>query len=102
MSELKLEEILEGESFPENNRYLVFAGDSHYPQGGWSDLVYSSNLLDDVMENLFKLYKKNDWFQIVDIKLNKIVIDSSQAEIESDLVLLFKNCILQKINSSNQ
>jgi hypothetical protein len=56
-------------------RYLLFAGATYYPGGGWDDFV---GHFDDVKEARKKgdeVLKEigNDWFQIVDTTTMKVV-----------------------------
>lgn len=97
MGDKKLEDIIDGQSFPENNRYLLFAGKFYYPSGGWTDLVSSSNILDQVVEEAANT--EYDWFQIVDVLQNKILADSE--EIEEQIIDLKRQIINNKIISSN-
>lgn len=97
MSNKKLEDIIDGQSFPANNRYLLFSGSPYYPQGGWADLVFSSNILDEVVNKAVNA--KDDWFQIVDVLQNRILIDSG--EIREEYLNLKKEIINNKIISSN-
>lgn len=97
MSDKKLEDIIDGQSFPANNRYLLFAGDFYYPRGGWADFVFSSNILDKVVERAANL--KGDWFQIVDVLQNKILLDSEG--IEEKVLDLKKEIINNKIKFSD-
>lgn len=45
-------------------RYLVFAGDHHYPLGGWNDLLFST----DDLEKALAMARgcARDWSHVVD------------------------------------
>ena len=46
-------------------RYLLFAGETYYPTGGWSDFQKDFDSLADA--HAYPL-KKHDWAEIVDIE----------------------------------
>lgn len=59
-------------------RYLLFAGYNYYPNGGWHDCKESFLSLDDV----FNYLNNNnidgcDWWHVVDLIDNKIVISDN-------------------------
>jgi hypothetical protein len=43
-------------------RFLLFAGDNYYPEGGWDDFINSFDTLEEVELNLGVC----DWFHVVD------------------------------------
>ncbi len=45
-------------------RYLVFAGDTYYPGGGWADFKGSFESLKEGMDAAFKA--RADWAHVVD------------------------------------
>jgi hypothetical protein len=50
-------------------RFLVFAGDSHYPAGGIEDLVGDADTMEEaeaLLEELEEWWGKRDWSHIVD------------------------------------
>lgn len=47
-------------------RYMLFAGDTYYPAGGWDDFVLWFDEPEELAAYL-KLYKP-DWWQVVDTK----------------------------------
>lgn len=47
-------------------RFLVFAGDSHYPGGGWSDFKGSASTLEEAKDLLLLRVGNVDWFHVVD------------------------------------
>jgi hypothetical protein len=51
--------------------FLVFAGNTYYPSGGWSDLRDSFETLDDAKDFLIKTHF--DWSHIIDIRTQKLV-----------------------------
>ena len=48
-------------------RYLVFAGDTCYPAGGWGDFVGTFDLFDEANAVLAKNEEKGRWAHIVDL-----------------------------------
>ena len=52
-------------------RYLVFAGDTYYPAGGWDDFYESFDTLTDALDGL--IHASKDWGQIVDSQTGTIV-----------------------------
>lgn len=57
------------------NQYLIFAGDSYYPAGGWEDCRGSMENLEAA--KLYALALKKDWVQIVDTNTQRIVWTNS-------------------------
>lgn len=47
------------------NRYLLFAGDNQYPQGGWGDFIGAYISKEEARE---KCSRKYDWAQTIDIE----------------------------------
>jgi len=45
-------------------RYLLFAGSSYYPAGGWSDLAGNYDTLAEAVDAAVAL--KDDWYKIID------------------------------------
>jgi len=45
-------------------RFIVFAGDHYYPEGGWSDLFGSSDTKEEAIKYL--IGQCIDWWEIVD------------------------------------
>lgn len=43
-------------------RFFAFAGDTHYPMGGWSDFKGSS----DVFMEAVNMVRSHDWAQVID------------------------------------
>lgn len=84
MSDKKLDDILEGEKFPSANRYLLFSSYGKNGYGGFKDLKFSTNILEDIKERLPALISRviagDGWFHIVDIKTNQIIFDSEKLE----------------------
>lgn len=56
------------------NRYLLFAFDSYYPQGGWEDFVESFDTLEDALEAGGLL--ERDYIQVVDSDTGEVVYES--------------------------
>lgn len=46
-------------------RYLVFAGDYYYPNGGWDDLKAEFDTYAEVAANLCK-FDNYDWVHVID------------------------------------
>lgn len=53
-------------------RYLLFMGYEYSYHGGWNDFIGDYNTLEEA--KLYALNNKTDWFQIVDITTNTIVL----------------------------
>ncbi len=53
-------------------RYLIFAGASYYPCGGWKDLVADSDNLETAKDYIIR-FVYSDWVHIVDTKHGEIV-----------------------------
>lgn len=51
-------------------RYLVFAGETYYPLGGWDDL---RGRFDTVEDAVVAVTGKFDWWQVVDIETGEVV-----------------------------
>ena len=59
-----------------NGRYLVFAGDTYYPRGGWNDLKGSYDELTEAEERAINCMKDGfNWGHIVDSTSGSIVKD---------------------------
>jgi len=99
----KLENILVGEQFPRNNRYLVFAGNDYYPEGGWDDLVFSSNSLDEVLTELVDVFKKYDWLQVIDMSIDKEIFNEEflQERLKSFLEEIIKNGLKSRLSKAD-
>ncbi len=52
-------------------KYLVFGGDTYYPQGGWKDFLGTAETLTDALRLALK--RGTDWYQIVDAETLKPV-----------------------------
>jgi len=53
-------------------RYLLFAGDSRYPNGGWDDFVGDYESLELATKKAIKYIENGrDWWHIVDLKTGK-------------------------------
>lgn len=66
------------------NRFLLFTGLTYYPCGGWSDFANSFVVLQeafDEVERIRAIQAYGDgwqnWWQIVDFQLGKIVSEGS-------------------------
>ena len=56
-------------------KYLVFAGETYYPGGGFNDYVGSSNSLQSAID-MGEDDTWSDWWHIVDTESMKMVLDS--------------------------
>ena len=56
---------------PINNRYLVFAGDHYYPEGGITDLIMETDDLEKAKKEAHK--HSNEWAHIWDIVTRKTI-----------------------------
>lgn len=55
-------------------RYLVFAGDTHYPGGGWDDFVVSHDALDEAVTAAKATRDgRNGWWHVVDVETGEEV-----------------------------
>jgi hypothetical protein len=62
-------------------RYLLFAGDNFYPEGGWNDYCGSFDTIDEAIDYLNG--NVVDWWHIVDIKYGVIVKSKSSGKYDS-------------------
>ena len=62
-------------------RYLVFAGDTYYPNGGWHDFWYSFDTQDDAIE-IAKRFEHFEWAHVIDINsFDPSNMDRSHAQV---------------------
>ena len=56
-------------------RYLLFAGDTYYPCGGWEDFIGEYVSIDITRKRIKEgdAYGKYDWWHIVDTSSNRVV-----------------------------
>jgi len=54
-------------------RFMLFAGMSHYPLGGWKDFRGSFMSVDAALIGAANLYSDRDWWHIVDRDTGEIV-----------------------------
>lgn len=52
-------------------RFALFAGDEHYPSGGWGDHQSSHDTLEEAI--LAKATVPGDWFHVVDLLAGRVV-----------------------------
>lgn len=52
-------------------RYLLFAGSSYYPAGGWKDFRGSHDAVIDAIRDAATLFC--DWWQVVDTQTGEII-----------------------------
>ena len=57
-------------------RFIAFAGDDYYPQGGWNDFLGGFDSIQDAVEELARM-QSVDWWHVVDVSTGKIVKKSS-------------------------
>jgi hypothetical protein len=55
------------------NQYLVFAGETYYPCGGFKDFISSHTTLEDAQIARAKAHKPQGWSHIVDLTTLKII-----------------------------
>ena len=60
------------------NRFLVFGGNNHYPNGGWSDFKNDAESLSEAVEIIAKL--SGDWFHVLDLDTGTIVKEFERSE----------------------
>lgn len=53
-------------------RFLLFAGETYYPRGGWADFQSSADTLDEAVEKAANV-ADCDWWQIVDTQNMEVV-----------------------------
>lgn len=60
-------------------RYILFAGDGFYPEGGWNDWRGNYEKLEDLKEDLEKLNETwhFDWWHIVDMTTWDVIADQN-------------------------
>jgi len=54
-------------------RFLLFAGNTYYPAGGWNDLRGSFDTPEAAVEYLTSTHSGLDWWQVVDTISNEVV-----------------------------
>ena len=61
------------------SRFLVFAGDTYYPSGGWDDYRMATDTYEDAKQHVLNMLGKQefDWAHVVDTTTLKIVLNSS-------------------------
>ena len=60
-------------------RYLVFAGATYYPAGGWDDFVQAFDSLEEATAFAKEQEARNDWVQVVDaeaVQVNSLFTDT--------------------------
>lgn len=55
------------------NNFLLFAGDTYYPVGGWHDLKGNFPTIDAGKEFLLQSKERYDWAHIVELGNQRIV-----------------------------
>ena len=58
------------------HRYIIFAGYIYYPSGGWQDFFDSVDTLEEAKRSYENGIKTKGWAHIVDMKDNKIILNS--------------------------
>ncbi len=56
-------------------KYLVFAGSTYYPMGGWNDFRTSFHSIDEAKNYLLDTQKQYDWYHIIDSETYRIVYE---------------------------
>lgn len=54
-------------------RYLLFAGDTYYPAGGWGDFVYQFADLEEAKLYASEKLNRRKWWHIVDLEIGEEV-----------------------------
>ena len=79
-------------------RYLLFGGERHYAMGGMADVIYQSDNLSDIANNVI-LYRKEaftlknnrncelNWFQVFDTQEGLIIAQSETQAYGSHLTI---------------
>lgn len=55
--------------------FIVFCGDTYYPNGGWKDVLGVYGTLEEAKDSLldYALTKSADWAHIADLETQKII-----------------------------
>ena len=56
-------------------RYLVFAGDTYYPNGGWDDIYGAYETSDEAVAAADEAHDQYDWVQVIDIETASLYIE---------------------------
>ena len=56
-------------------RFLIFAGDTYYPIGGWKDFRGSADTIDEAADMVYKIDGMVDWFHVVDSQTGRVIFD---------------------------
>jgi len=63
----------------EIKRFLLFAGDDHYPRGGWSDFHSSYDTLAETIGMMHSAgFAHFNWCQVVDVQTGKVYVPADQ------------------------
>jgi hypothetical protein len=66
-------------------RYALFAGEDHYPKGGWMDFVGAFDDVEAAVAAFLDPDDDNEWFNVVDLTTGKIVAyDDGRSEWVAD------------------
>lgn len=49
-------------------RFLLFAGDTYYPNGGWGDFIASFETKEDAIEAERMARARNSWSHLIDLE----------------------------------
>lgn len=68
--------------------YLLFAGFHYYPSGGWDDFIGSFDSVQACLDALKSICAQKthyeDWYQIVDMNTQRVVIYGNCADVCGD------------------
>ena len=62
-------------------KFLIFAGDTYYPGGGFEDFVKACSSREEAIEKANEVLKNSDWVHVVDLDTYCIVHISSSGHI---------------------
>lgn len=57
-------------------RYIIFAGDHYYPNGGWQDYYDQADTLEEAKRAYENGKREYGWAHIVDLKNKQIILDN--------------------------
>jgi hypothetical protein len=61
-------------------RYIMFTGDTYYPNPGWYGFAKDYKTIKEIKEDLSNNFVKNyDWWHVVDLRTGEIVMGAGSA-----------------------
>lgn len=65
-----IDKVVESEPVFKPKRFVLFAGSTYYPSGGWDDYAGSADTLQDALEVGEKI--DEDWWHVVDLETGEV------------------------------